>query len=73
MIKRNEGMLDRAIRIITGLLVIIVSVAFLSGTSQVIGYVLAGVLLVTGVVGYCGLYSMLGISTCPVDTEIKKD
>ncbi len=73
MIKRNEGTFDRVVRVVAGLIVLIVSMMFLSGTIQVVGYIVAGIGLVTGVVGYCGLYSVLGISTCPVDTIDKKD
>ena len=58
----NEGNLDRALRVIAG--AGILSLAFI-GPQTVWGYV-GLVPLITGLVGYCPLYSMLGLSTCPV-------
>ena len=58
----NEGNLDRALRVIAG--AGILSLAFI-GPQTAWGYV--GVVpLITGLVGYCPLYSLLGLSTCPV-------
>ena len=57
--KKNEGTLDRVLRVIAGLGLI--SYAVLGGT--VWGYI--GVVpLLTGLAGTCPLYSILGISTC---------
>jgi hypothetical protein len=58
----NEGNLDRALRVIAG--AGILSLAFI-GPQTVWGYV-GLVPLITGLVGYCPLYSLLGLSTCPV-------
>ena len=59
--KSNEGMIDRSLRVAGGLLLI--GLAF-TGTIGPWGYV--GLIpLVTGVVGMCPLYSMLGINSCP--------
>ena len=59
---RNEGTLDRALRVIAGLALIALT---LTGTIGVWGWI--GVVpLVTGAVGMCPLYSVLGIRTCPV-------
>jgi len=58
--KINEGTLDRALRIVAGL--VLLGLAF-TGTVGVWGYV--GVVpLLTGLVGLCPLYSVLGINTC---------
>ena len=57
--KINEGDLDRGIRIIVGLALIGLTLA---GTIGVWGWI--GVLpLVTGLVGWCPGYSLLGISS----------
>ena len=62
--KINEGTIDRALRIIAGLVLITLAA---TGTVGVWGWI--GVLpLVTGVVGFCPAYAILGMSTC----EIKK-
>ena len=58
----NEGNLDSALRVIAG--AGILSLAFV-GPQTVWGYV-GLVPLITGLVGYCPLYAMLGLSTCPV-------
>ncbi len=58
--KLNVGSIDRAIRIIVGLIVI--SLAFW-GLKTPWGYI--GIIpLVTGFIGICPGYSLLGISTC---------
>jgi hypothetical protein len=60
--KTNEGNLDRALRVIAGLALIGLAA---TGTVGLWGYV--GVVpLLTGAVGYCPLYALLGLSTCPV-------
>lgn len=58
---RNEGTVDRGLRVVVGLVLIGIA---LSGRGAW-GYI--GVLpLVTGLVGTCPLYSLFGLSTCPV-------
>lgn len=59
---RNEGNLDRALRIIAGL--VLISLVFI-GPQTPWGWV-GLVPLVTGLVGMCPLYSVLGINTCPM-------
>jgi Protein of unknown function (DUF2892) len=57
----NEGTLDRALRVAAGLVLIGLAV---TGTVGLWGYV--GVIpLLTGALGVCPLYSVLGINTCP--------
>ena len=57
---RNEGTLDRALRVILGLALI--SIVFV-GPQTPWGWI--GLIpLVTGLVGICPLYSILGINTC---------
>jgi hypothetical protein len=59
--KTNEGSLDRVVRVIAGLALIGLTLA---GTIGVWGWI--GVVpLVTGALGMCPLYSLLGINTCP--------
>ncbi|MBC7376927.1 MAG: DUF2892 domain-containing protein [Burkholderiaceae bacterium] len=57
----NEGSLDRALRVTAGLILITLAA---TGTVGAWGYI--GLIpLVTGAIGLCPLYSLLGISTCP--------
>ena len=59
---KNEGTLDRAVRIILGVALLSLTVI---GPKSMLG--LAGVVpLVTGVIGFCPLYRLVGINTCPV-------
>ncbi|WP_428424900.1 YgaP family membrane protein [Methylibium sp.] len=60
--QKNEGSLDRALRIGAGLLLIGLALAKVIGPWGYIGIVP----LLTGALGMCPLYSMLGIDTCPV-------
>jgi hypothetical protein len=57
----NEGTIDRAVRIIAGLAIL--SLAFV-GPQSPLGY-LGLVPLVTGVIGFCPAYKLLGLSTAP--------
>lgn len=56
----NEGKLDRALRVIVGL-VLIASVFV--GPKAVWGWV-GLVPLLTGVFGFCPLYKLIGVNTC---------
>jgi hypothetical protein len=65
MFKTNEGTIDRALRIVAGLAIL--SLFFLYPDASWRMWALIGIVpLVTGLVGSCPVYSILGISTCPV-------
>ncbi|CAM3668709.1 DUF2892 domain-containing protein [Roseateles saccharophilus] len=58
--KVNEGTLDRGLRVVVGLTLVALAA---TGTVGVWGWI--GVVpLLTGAVGLCPLYSVLGINTC---------
>jgi hypothetical protein len=57
---RNEGNIDRALRIVLG--AGLISLAFI-GPQTAWGWV-GLVPLLTGIVGNCPVYSLLGINTC---------
>lgn len=59
---RNEGKLDRTLRVILGL--VLLSLVFLG--PQTLWGLIGLVPLATGLIGICPIYSILGISTCPV-------
>jgi Protein of unknown function (DUF2892) len=63
----NLGRTDKLIRIIVGAGVL--SLLFLlKGDARLLG--LVGIVpLATGLVGYCPLYSLLGLNTCPTKTR----
>ena len=57
---RNEGTVDRVLRIIAGVVLLSLVVV---GPKTMWG--LVGIVpLVTGLIGSCGLYRVLGINTC---------
>jgi hypothetical protein len=65
--KKNMGNMDRAIRI---LIAAVIAVLFFANIiTGVVAYVLlalAGIFVLTSLVGNCPLYSLFGIKTCPV-------
>lgn len=62
--KQNVGGIDRILRIVVGLALIVW--ALMSGPVWAwIGIVP----LATGLVGFCALYPLLGISTCPSEKK----
>lgn len=61
--KTNEGGMDRIARIAAGLVLIGLAA---TGTVGVWGW-LGIVPLVTGAIGWCPAYTLLGINTCPVN------
>ena len=59
---KNEGTVDRVLRVVAG--AALVSLVFV-GPETPWGWI--GVVpLVTGLLGNCPVYSLLGISTCPI-------
>lgn len=62
MLRRNEGSIDRVLRVIVGLAIL--SLVFF-GPRTAWGY-LGLVPLITGLVGFCPAYRLLGINTCPI-------
>jgi hypothetical protein len=72
---KNVGATDKRARIGIGAIAGLTSIGVLAGAlplpllvAPVLGLG-AVILLVTGLTGFCGLYSVLGIDTCPADTR----
>jgi Protein of unknown function (DUF2892) len=66
MFKTNEGTVDRVLRVIVGAALL---VWFFAGSGEGPWHYakLIGIVpLVTGLIGTCPVYAMLGISTCPM-------
>ena len=60
--KINEGNVDRLIRVIVGLGLL--SVVFVGPATM---WGLIGIVpLATGLIGFCPLYKILGLTTCPI-------
>lgn len=60
----NEGGVDRIVRIILGISIGALALSNYSPISQTAGLIVSAVLIITGATGFCGLYALLGISTC---------
>jgi hypothetical protein len=65
--KTNVGTIDKVIRISMAIVfAVLYFTGTVSGTLGIILLVLGGVFLLTSLMGTCPLYSIVGISTCPV-------
>lgn len=63
--KKNMGMADRLLRIILAIVVaVLIYLGELSGTAAIILGIFAGVFLLTSLINYCPLYTVVGIKTC---------
>ncbi len=65
---KNLGSVDRAIRVVVGLALL--SLLFLlEGNARLLGLI-GAVPLVTAAAGYCPLYSLFGLRTCPLKSTV---
>ena len=74
MLKRNEGILDRIVRVVLGMVLLptgLILLGVLKGS--VLGLVFAGLglwVLITGLTGVCPLYIPFGINTLEKEKEL---
>jgi len=65
--KKNMGNPDRIIRVlIAAVIAVLYFTNVISGTLGLALLILGGVFLATSLIGFCPLYSIFGMSTCPV-------
>ena len=68
--KKNMGSTDKTIRL---LLAAVFAVLFFTGVvGGLLGYILlalGGIFVLTSLVGFCPLYALVGMSTCPAETH----
>jgi hypothetical protein len=63
--KKNMGSADKIIRfILAAVFVYLYYAGIVSGTLGIVLLVLAGVFVLTSLVSFCPLYTMVGINTC---------
>lgn len=63
--KQNMGSIDRILRIvIAAVFVVLYFNGIVTGTVGIILLVLAGVFVLTSLVGFCPLYTIFGLNTC---------
>lgn len=65
MLSQNVGTMDRIIRIVLGIILLGIAWQMMLWWAGVIGVVV----LLTGVLRWCGLYSLFGISTCKMENK----
>jgi hypothetical protein len=68
---KNVGGVDRMIRLISGIVLFIFSITALEGLYQFLLVMFSLMLLGTGIFGFCGIYQLIGISTCPISNKDK--
>ena len=59
--EKNVGGIDKVVRIVLGLVIIGLGIYFKNWLGLI-----GVVVLLTGLIGWCGLYSLLGINTCKI-------
>ncbi len=67
--KKNMGNIDKIVRTVVALVAIVLLATGNVAISSVLGIILAvvaAIFLLTSLVGTCPLYSIVGMSTCPV-------
>ncbi|MGA9666487.1 MAG: DUF2892 domain-containing protein [Gallionella sp.] len=65
--KLNVGTIDRALRVIAGLVLIgLAATGTLIGMWVWVGWVIGAVLVLTGIFAFCPAYAIFGMSTCPM-------
>lgn len=65
--KKNMGSPDRIIRIVAAIVfAVLYFTGTVTGTWGIVLLVLGGIFVLTSLVGFCPLYSIVGMNTCPV-------
>ncbi len=62
--KHNEGTIDRGIRIMLGIVLLSLTIVGPQTFWGLVGLVP----LLTGIVGFCPLYKIVGLNTCPLSS-----
>jgi len=63
--KINMGRIDRIIRVLLAIVMAFLALTgIVSGTAGIILLAIAGIFILTSVIGLCPLYSLFGINTC---------
>jgi hypothetical protein len=72
MFKKNEGMIDRLIRVILAEAFFILAWFWFGGIAQIVFYILGFMMLATAIIGFCGLYKIFGFSTNKTNKKTSK-
>jgi hypothetical protein len=70
--KKNMGFIDKVIRILIALVVVILYfLNIISGTIAIVLLIISGIFILTSLIGFCPLYLPFGINTGKKATETK--
>lgn len=67
--KLNVGSTDRMIRIVIAIVAAILALTVAKGAFAIVLWVVAAIMLLTGLVGFCPIYRLFGINTCKVPSR----
>lgn len=68
--KKNMGLTDKLIRLsVVIIIAILYFTATITGTLAIVLLVIAGVFLLTSLMSFCPIYTLLGINSCPVEKK----
>lgn len=62
--KTNESLIDRVIRIVIGSVALVIGEFWLGGVGQIVSSIIGIAMVLTGLIGYCGIYTLFKINTC---------
>ena len=69
----NAANIERSIRIALGVaLVAIGSMAELPAAGMAAALIAGVIALVTGAIGFCPLWALLGLNTCPIRSDVRR-
>ncbi|NCN25584.1 hypothetical protein COT94_02620 [Candidatus Falkowbacteria bacterium CG10_big_fil_rev_8_21_14_0_10_37_14] len=72
MFTKNEGVIDRLIRVILAEVFFMLAWFWFGGVTQIILYTLSFVMLLTAVIGFCGLYKFFSCNTKHGEKKVSK-
>jgi hypothetical protein len=62
--RANESGLDRAVRVVLGIILgLLVAFKVVTGGLAIAVGIVAAIAIITGLVGFCAIYALLGLST----------
>jgi uncharacterized membrane protein len=68
--KKNMGNTDRIVRLLlAAVMVVLYFTNTITGTLGIVLLVLAGVFVLTSLISFCPLYTLIGLNTCKVNSK----
>lgn len=68
--KKNMGNADRIVRLLlAAVMVVLYFTNTITGTLGIVLLVLAGVFVLTSLISFCPLYTLIGLNTCKVNSK----